>query len=129
MENIKENYEKAVADYLNVFLKMYDFDILDAWWTAGEVGEVIGIGDYFFGFHDIMLCVDRQVEWDVLSKWYDYSMDASTYGFKAPNLKSWLMSCPRKTEEEINAIREKQAEIEAMKKLLTEMCRENENLY
>ena len=129
MENIKENYEKAVADYLNVFLKMYDFDILDAWWVSGEIGDVISIGDYFFGFRDIMLCVDRQVAWDDLLAWYDYSLEAHNLGFRAPTLKSWLAGCPRKSEKEIEEILKMQSEIEAMKKLYSELVNKNESIY
>lgn len=122
MNILKQNYEEACNDYLHEFCERYEIDHSDARWIGGvgEMGEVV---DYYFSMRDIIYCVDNHVEWDDLMNWYDYSIDAGTYGFTAPNLKSWLAGCPRKSAAEIEEIKAQRSKIEALKDEFEEMIK------
>lgn len=94
-EELRLAYEVAVTNYLAAFLEMYDLSCDSEPWVANDIGTVACIGDYFFNFHDIKFCVDKQVKWKDLIEWYDYTLDTHEFGFECPNLQSWLKGCPR----------------------------------
>ena len=57
---------------------------------------------------------DDRYLWDDFLKWYDYCLDVYGTDEPAPNFKHWLKGCPRATEEELKALREKVKESEEM---------------
>lgn len=121
--NLKQNYENACNAYLKAFCEKYEFDYDPDMWVANEVGGIVCIADYYFDLHDIAYCIDNDVSYTALISWYDYSLDAGTYGFDSINLKSWVSGCPRKSESELIEIRYMAKRIEKMKIELEKMCK------
>lgn len=44
---------------------------------------------------------------DTIEEWISYNIDVTELGINYINLKSWLMGCPRVSQEVINGIRER----------------------
>ncbi|MCR4847377.1 MAG: hypothetical protein K5920_00800 [Bacteroidales bacterium] len=113
-ENLRRAYDKACNDYLQAFCKLYELDFGADAWVGGDVGTVAMVGDYFFNFDDIRLCVDNGVKWKDLIEWYDYCAEALPLGLNGINLKSWLAGAPRSSKETIEKIKEIRRELDEL---------------
>ena len=101
---LKLAYEAACANYIAAFMEQYGLTCDPEPWVANEIGGIVNIGDCFFGFDEIRLCVDNDVPWNDLIEWYDYNTQSNQYGLATPNLKSWLKGCPRVSKERLDEI-------------------------
>lgn len=110
---LKQQYEKACNDYLQVLLKAWELDSHYGYWIADEVG---GIYDYDGGFtinmSDIIYCIEHDVTSEQYQEWQDYICDASEFGFTLPNLKSWMMGCPRTDKDTFKHLRDLKLRLE-----------------
>ena len=110
---LKEQYEKACNGYLVELLRMWKLDAYYGYWIGQEIGGVYDYGDGMFTINmdDIIYCVEHDVGREQYIEWQEYCCDASEFGFDIPNLKSWIMGCPRTSQEVFKKLRE-------MKKIL-----------
>ena len=115
---LKEQYEKACNGYLVELLRMWELDAYYGYWIGEEIGGVYDYGGGMFtiGMNDIIYCVEHDIGREQYIEWQDYLCDAAEFGFDKPNLKSWMMGCPRTQPEVFEKLRKMKAELnEAIK--------------
>lgn len=121
---LREQWEKACNGYLVELLRMWELDAYYGYWIGDEVG---GVYDYADGvmtinMDDIIYCVEHDVGREQYIEWQEYCCDASEFGFDMPNLKSWIMGCPRTSQEVFKKLRE-------MKKILDDAIKAEKEKY
>lgn len=115
---LKEQYEKACNGYLVELLRMWELDAYYGYWIGEEIGGVYDYGGGMFtiGMNDIIYCVEHDIGREQYMEWQEYCCDAAEFGFDMPNLKSWMMGCPRTSPEVFEKLRKMKAELnEAIK--------------
>ena len=115
---LKEQWEKACNGYLVELLRMWKLDDYYGYWIGEEIGGVYDYGGGMFtiGMNDIIYCVEHDIGREQYIEWQDYLCDAAEFGFDKPNLKSWMMGCPRTQPEVFEKLRKMKAELnEAIK--------------
>lgn len=115
---LKEQWEKACNGYLAELLRMWELDAYYAYWIGDDVGGVLdyGCGAFTIGMDDIIYCVEHDVTEQQYQEWQEYICEAAEFGFDTPNLKSWMMGCPRTPPEVFEKLRKMKAELnEAIK--------------
>ncbi len=104
---IKERYEFAVNSYLLELLNMWELDACYGYWIGDDVGGVYDYGGMFtINMGDIIYCVEHDVTHEQYLEWQEYICDAAEFGFDMPNLRSWMMGCPRTDAETFKKLRE-----------------------
>lgn len=121
---LREQYEKACNGYLVELLRMWELDAYYGYWIGEEIGGVYDYGGGMFtiGMNDIIYCVEHDIGREQYIEWQEYCCDASEFGFDMPNLKSWLMGCPRTSQEVFKKLRE-------MKKILDDAIKAEKEKY
>ena len=115
---LREQYEKACNGYLVELLRMWELDAYYGYWIGEEIGGVYDYGGGMFtiGMNDIIYCVENDIGREQYIEWQEYCCDAAEFGFDTPNLKSWMMGCPRTPPEVFEKLRKMKAELnEAIK--------------
>ena len=115
---LKEQWEKACNGYLVELLRMWELDAYYGYWIGEDIGGVYDYGGGMFtiGMNDIIYCVEHDVTEKQYMEWQEYICDAAEFGFDTPNLKSWMMGCPRTPPEVFEKLRKMKAELnEAIK--------------
>ena len=104
---IKEHYEFAVNSYLMELLDMWELCAGYGYWIGDDVGGVYDYGGMFtINMEDIIYCVEHDVTYEQYMELQEYICDAAEFGFDMPNLRSWMMGCPRTDEETFKKLRE-----------------------
>lgn len=121
---LREQYEKACNGYLVELLRMWELDAYYGYWIGEEIGGVYDYGGGMFtiGMNDIIYCVENDIGREQYIEWQEYCCDASEFGFDMPNLKSWIMGCPRTSQEVFKKLRE-------MKKILDDAIKAEKEKY
>ena len=115
---LREQYEKACNGYLVELLNMWELDSYYGYWIGEEIGGVYDYGGGMFtiGMDDIIYCVEHDIGREQYIEWQEYCCDAAEFGFDMPNLKSWIMGCPRTSQEVFKKLRKMKEELnEAIK--------------
>ena len=115
---LREQWEKACNGYLVELLRMWELDAYYGYWIGEEIGGVYDYGGGMFtiGMNDIIYCVEHDIGREQYMEWQEYCCDAAEFGFDMPNLKSWMMGCPRTSPEVFEKLRKMKAELnEAIK--------------
>ena len=115
---LREQWEKACNGYLVELLRMWELDAYYGYWIGEEIGGVYDYGGGMFtiGMNDIIYCVEHDIGREQYIEWQEYCCDAAEFGFDTPNLKSWMMGCPRTPPEVFEKLRKMKAELnEAIK--------------
>ena len=93
---LKDRYDAACNALLAELLDMWELDAYYGYWVGDDVG---GIYDYDGGFtismEDIIYCVEHDVTRHQYMEWQDYTCNAAEFNMTVPNLRSWMMGCPR----------------------------------
>ena len=113
IELLKNEYDRVCDEYLIAFCNNFDLPYEKDAWVAGNAGTVASIGDYYFDFNDVIkYCVDNNLtDFDEVLEWYDYRIDAESFGIETPNFPSWHKGCPRLTSEQLDNLCEKRKEL------------------
>ena len=121
---LREQCEKACNGYLTELLRMWELDAYYGYWIGEEIGGVYDYGGGMFtiGMNDIIYCVEHDIGREQYIEWQEYCCDAAEFGFDMPNLKSWIMGCPRTSQEVFKKLRE-------MKKILDDAIKEEKEKY
>lgn len=110
---MRNQYECACNRYLAELLRMWELDSYYGYWIGEQVG---GVYDYDGGFtismEDIIYCVEEDVTRKQYTEWQDYVCDAIEFGMATPNLRSWMMGCPRTNAETFERLRRLKAELQ-----------------
>ena len=115
---LREQWEQACNGYTMALLRMWELDAYYGYWIGEEIGGVYDYGGGMFtiGMDDIIYCVEHDIGREQYIEWQEYCCDASEFGFDMPNLKSWMMGCPRTPTEVFEKLRKMKAELnEAIK--------------
>lgn len=89
-KQLLQNYETNVIEITKVFCKKYFGDCYeyhDNDWTAGDIGGIISINNYYFNFSDILSALEYKATKKELFGFYDYSLkkhlkDETTVSFE-----------------------------------------------
>ena len=121
---LREQWEKACNGYLVELLRMWELDAYYGYWIGEEIGGVYDYGGGMFtiGMYDIIYCVEHDIGREQYIEWQEYCCDAAEFGFDMPNLKSWIMGCPRTSQEVFKKLRE-------MKKILDDAIKAEKEKY
>jgi len=93
MEDLQNNYKKAVNAYIKEFEKKHEIQF--DFWIGDLIGEVCCFGDYTFNFSDIKYVIDNSISFEYLSDWYWF---VAEYGKKCYyNLNAY---CKLRKDEE-----------------------------
>lgn len=101
----REMFRRGCEAYLRLFCDKHGYDYEDAAqsWVAGDVGDVVCVGDMYVDLEDIRTDIDRDAPEDEFVKWYDYGMRLASIDLSipTPNYSSWLRGYPRRSEQEM----------------------------
>ena len=121
---LKEQWKQACNGFLVELLRMWELDAYYGYWIGEEIGGVYDYGGGMFtiGMNDIIYCVEHDIGREQYIEWQEYCCDAAEFGFDTPNLKSWMMGCPRTSQEVFKKLRE-------MKKILDDAIKAEKEKY
>ena len=121
---LREQWEQACNGYTMALLRMWELDAYYGYWIGEEIGGVYDYGGGMFtiGMNDIIYCVEHDIGREQYIEWQEYCCDAAEFGFDMPNLKSWIMGCPRTSQEVFKKLRE-------MKKILDDAIKAEKEKY
>lgn len=110
---LKEQWQKACNGFLVELLRMWELDAYYGYWIGDEVGGVYDYGDGMFtiSMDDIIYCVLSDITREQYIEWQEYICDATEFGFDMPNLKSWMMGCPRTPQAVFHRLRGMKAKL------------------
>ncbi|MDR2887691.1 MAG: hypothetical protein LBV26_06815 [Bacteroidales bacterium] len=117
-QKLRHDYENACNAYLKAFCSKHGYDCEDAKnsWTGGKVGTIADVADQYVDMEVITTDIDMDVPKGEFLKWYDYCLELGMLGITStPNYSSWVRGCPRKSEAEIEEIRQARQRIEDAK--------------
>ena len=117
-QQLKEQWKQACHGFQVELLRMWELDAYYGYWIGEDIGGVYDYGGGMFtiGMNDIIYCVEHDIGREQYIEWQEYCCDASEFGFDMPNLKSWMMGCPRTPPEVFEKLRKMKAELnEAIK--------------
>ena len=104
---LKEQWKQACNGYLVELLRMWELDAHYGYWIGNEDGTLYDYGDGMFtiSMDDIIYCVLGDITREQYIEWQEYICDATEFGFDTPNLRSWIMGCPRTSKETFDTLR------------------------
>lgn len=133
LNNLKETFDKLANEYLNCFAEKYfsfdDGSQTEGYWVADEPGGVLEIGDYYFNYDTVRYCVDNDIKYETVVKWYDYCLRVGMVDetLPTPNIKSWVAGCPTYNEKELERLETLKSRIEEQKEELKECISQLKN--
>jgi len=89
-EILKQNFEKACADYIEYFCKKQEMYF--EFWVADEIGGVACFGDYFFSLTDIILDIETDQPAELILDWQNEIADQDPQNKKSVfiNYRSYI---------------------------------------
>lgn len=122
---LRQAYNDACNNYLKVWCEKHDLPMEDDPWVAQEPGGVAMIGDYFVDMQTILTDIDMNAPEKEWWEWYDYSVVTAEVGLPEKcNFKSWLMGCPRYSEEALARIAELRKSVNEAQAILEKAIKE-----
>lgn len=130
-EKARDMFRRGCEAYLRLFCQKHGYDYHDAVrsWVAGDVVDVVEVGDMFLNMDDIRTDIDMVAPQDEFLKWYDYCYRCATIdlGMPTPNYSSWLRGCPRRSEQEMADLELLYCKVEMAKAELERSIKEHQN--
>ena len=113
-QQLKEQWKQACHGFLTELLRMWELDAYYGYWIGNEDGSVYDYGDGMFtiSMDDIIYCVLGDITREQYIEWQEYICNASEFGFDTPNLRSWIMGCPRTPPEIFEKLRNLKADLD-----------------
>lgn len=126
---IKENFETACEAYVRAFCQRHEIGFEG--WVRGRVGEVAGIGDYFFGMDEIRYDVDTEQPEEKIFEWVDYMNQLSSLGCtKRINYEHFCKGAPLPySREDLMKIEEAQRKAAEAQRFLKECIANAKSSY
>ena len=112
-KKLQDQWANAANGYVLALLNIWELDAYYGYWIGEEIGGVYDYGGGMFtiGMNDIIYCVEHDIGREQYIEWQEYCCDASEFDFDTPNLKSWMMGCPRTDEATFKHLRELKAHL------------------
>ena len=122
---LRQAYNDACNNYLKVWCEKHYLPMEDDPWVASEPGGVAMIGDYFVDMQTILTDINMNAPEKEWWEWYDYSVVTAEVGLPEKcNFKSWLMGCPRYSEEALARIAELRKSVNEAQAILEKAIKE-----
>jgi hypothetical protein len=123
LSKLKSSYEKACNEYLKSFCKKNGYDYDPYCWVGNDVGGIAAISDScFVDMQTVRTDIDMDAPEGEFLKWYDYCLELRLLGVESmPNFRNWLKGCPRKSESEMEELRQAHQRVEDAKRMLEEL--------
>ena len=104
---LRERYEKAVMDYVNTLLQMWELDGHYGYFIGDEVGGIYDYGDGMFtiSMQDIVYCVENGVTEEEYEKMLEYCCKCAEYNLPKMNLNAWHKGAPRHDFTKLDALK------------------------
>ena len=103
---LKEAYEKVCNNYRDKLLRMWELDGHYGYWNSDQPGTIYHYGEvHNLTMEEIIYIVENDIDEDEVLEWEDYCLDAYEFKFTTPNLRSWIMGCPRTSKETFDTLR------------------------
>ena len=107
---LKKQFEKAVNDYVDALLCMWELDKHDGYFIGDEVGGIYAHGEtIFIKMDEIIFCVENNVSMETYMEYSEYCLKCKEYNFNIPNLPSYFKGCPtvpQETFDKLDAMKE-----------------------
>lgn len=101
---LRERYEKAVMDYVNTLLQMWELDGHSGYFIGDEIGGVYDIDGWItIGMQDVVYCVENNVTSKEVEEWQDYYIKCHDYNLPTMNLNAWHKGAPRHNFSKLDA--------------------------
>lgn len=122
MNELRNNFNKAVKAYLDELHKQFDWAECYGYWVADDTTGIYVYADtHYLNLSDIVFIVDNNVTIDEFEEWEKYCEWAHEFNQTEPNLRSWHNGCPRASKDEIkhlNALKKRfEDEVDKLKEL------------
>jgi len=75
MKKIIDKIDESIQDYIDLFCAKHDIEF--DYWVADLTGTVGVFGDYYFGFEDIRLDLEKEQPEGEIFKWYEENLNLS----------------------------------------------------
>lgn len=121
---LKTDYEKSCNAYLKAFCEKHGYDYETSSWE--DVGCVAEVCDYYVGMGTIRTDIDLDAPEDEFLKYYDYCLRVGGIAngeISTPNYRSWLVGCPRMSEDQIARLEVLQEDIRLAKEAMVDGIR------
>ena len=104
---LREQYEKAVMNYVNTLLQMWELDGYYGYFIGDEIGGVYDYGDGIFtiGMCDIVYSVENGVTKEEYEEMLEYCVKCHDYNLPAMNLNAWHKGAPRYDFTKLDALK------------------------
>lgn len=93
-DSLQEIWDNVCNEYVRVFCEKHDYEFIEDFWVAGNVGTIICLGDMFVSMDDIRYDVDNNVPVEKFEVWYWKSIDRADKGLKYLNYSSFCKGAP-----------------------------------
>ena len=101
---LRERYEKAVMDYVNTLLQMWELDVHYGYFIGDEIGGVYDVDGWItIGMQEIIYCVENGVTSEEYEQWQDYGVKCAEYHLPIMNLNAWHKGAPRHDFSKLDA--------------------------
>ena len=98
LEELKINFEKVALEYGKKLCDLWE--ISEGYWAGDEKGGLYCFLDTeSINYDDMVYIVNNSIPLCTYFEWSDYNARAHKFGFNFINLKSWVMGCPRVSED------------------------------
>ncbi|MDR2146418.1 MAG: hypothetical protein LBE91_08175 [Tannerella sp.] len=115
-EKLLDEYNNACNKILEYFTKELGFSNYYSHWIADRPGEIADVSEYTVDMQNIIDFLNYDMSKETFHEWYEYCLRATMLGITGiPNLKSFHLGCPVKSEAEFERLEKMQAEIEELK--------------
>ena len=112
-KSLKKQFEKAVNDYVDSLLFMWDADKYYGYFVSDEVGGVyVHEAGFSLNMDEIIFCVENDVAIEKYWEFVEYIQKCDRYNFKKPNLQSYIKGCPTIPQETFDRLDAMRAELE-----------------
>ena len=123
-EELKNKYTEACNGYLEAFARKHGYCLSECRWVSNNHGGVAEIGDWYIDMQTIIDDINMNADEDEFEKWYYYSLECSEYGLVDCNFKSWILGCPRYSEEDFAILRRLSKNVDDANKLLEQSIKD-----
>lgn len=116
IEKLHAQLVNTTDAYVLKLCEMWDIDHDYCEWVGNDCTGILCINeDLFLNWSDVVLCVEKELSYNMVYDWQTYCAQAAEYGFTTPNLNSWSLGCPRVSEETFERIK-------TLKKAIQDLC-------
>lgn len=127
LKKLNDDYRNICNSYLKLFCEIHELEYDEDCWIGDMPGGVTCVSDYFVDLNTIIEDLTTETfEGRTFEDWYDYCLRLRMidYNISTPNLKSYKMCCPIKSEEDIKSLEFSKKKVDEVKELFEKTLEE-----